>query len=75
MRRILIVSAASMLLLLLGLLPAASAARNLLYLIADDFRPEMNVAYGQSYMHTPNFDRLARDGLVFDNAYCQQGLG
>ena len=34
-------------------------------------RPEMNLAYKQSQMHTPAFDRLAANGLTFDHAYCQ----
>jgi hypothetical protein len=46
-------------------------AKNVLHIIIDDLRPEMNVAYGQKQMKTPAFDRLAREGLTFDNAYCQ----
>jgi arylsulfatase A-like enzyme len=46
-------------------------AKNVLHFVIDDLRPEMNVAYGQTHMVTPAFDRLAREGLTFDNAYCQ----
>lgn len=42
---------------------------NVLMLIVDDLRPELN-CYGASYMHTPNIDRFARSGVLFENAYC-----
>ena len=45
--------------------------KNVLYFLVDDLRPEMNVAYGQEYMHTPAFDSLAARGLTFSRAYCQ----
>ena len=35
-------------------------AKNVLWMIADDMRPDMNVAYGQTHMITPAFDRLAK---------------
>eukprot|EP00038_Savillea_parva_P014739 m.11964 g.11964 ORF g.11964 m.11964 type:complete len:712 (+) comp2895_c0_seq1:126-2261(+) len=44
-------------------------AKNVLHLVVDDLRPAMNVAYKQEYMHTPSFDRLANEGLVFLRAY------
>merc|ERR1719253_351305 len=34
----------------------------------DDMRPEMG-AYGCPHMHTPGMDALAKESLVFDNAY------
>lgn len=43
--------------------------QNVLFLIIDDLRPELG-CYGASYMHTPNIDRLARQGVMFQNAYC-----
>jgi len=41
---------------------------NILFIAVDDLRPELG-AYGKSYMHTPNIDRLARQGRVFLNHY------
>lgn len=41
---------------------------NILFIIADDASPHFG-AYGCSWVKTPNIDRLARSGLVFDNAY------
>lgn len=42
---------------------------NILFAIADDASfPHMS-AYGTSWIHTPAFDRVARDGLLFMKAY------
>ena len=35
---------------------------NILYLMSDDMRPQLG-CYGHEYMHTPNLDALAQDGL------------
>lgn len=42
---------------------------NVLFIAVDDLRQEIG-AYGKAYMHTPNIDRLAARGILFDNAYC-----
>ena len=42
--------------------------------IIDDLRPEA-AYYNQSYMITPNIDRLGRGGLVLNRAFCQQAVG
>ena len=42
---------------------------NVLFLMADDMRPEMG-CYGVSEVKTPNMDQLANSGVVFRNAYC-----
>ena len=42
---------------------------NILFIIADDASPHFGQAYGCAWVKTPNIDRLARGGLVFDNAY------
>ena len=41
---------------------------NILHLVADDMRPNLG-AYGHSFMKTPNLDKLAASGLLFDFAY------
>lgn len=48
---------------------AASEKKNVLFIIVDDLRPELN-CYGAKYMNTPNIDRLASQGVMFENAYC-----
>ena len=42
---------------------------NVLLLMADDMRPELG-CYGVPVVQTPNMDRLAADGMLFRNAYC-----
>lgn len=46
------------------------AAPNVLFIAVDDLRPEMG-CYGASHMHTPNLDKLAASGVLFERAYCQ----
>ena len=43
---------------------------NVLLIIADDHAPYVMGAYGNARADTPNLDRLARDGMRFDRAYC-----
>lgn len=48
----------------------ATAARpNVLFIIADDASRHFGQACGCNWVKTPNIDRLAKSGLVFDNAY------
>lgn len=42
---------------------------NVLLLLMDDLRPELN-CYGDSSMITPNIDKLAASGVQFNRAYC-----
>lgn len=43
--------------------------KNILFLIADDMRPELG-CYGNPDMLTPNIDALAASGTLFRRAYC-----
>lgn len=55
--------------LTIGLGTAAAAQRpNILFAIADDWGPHAG-AYGTPWVKTPHFDRVAREGLLFKNAY------
>jgi len=42
---------------------------NVLFIMADDMRPELG-CYGVDVVKTPNMDRLAASGVLFQNAYC-----
>lgn len=69
-------------------LPAVAAARpgspapqarggkppHILFILVDQMTPFMIGPYGQRAAITPNLDRLARNGVVFDNAYCNAPL-
>ena len=46
---------------------------NILFIAADDLRPELG-CYGSDIAITPNFDALAAEGLLFNRAYCQQAI-
>jgi iduronate 2-sulfatase len=51
--------------------PAAAARRpNVLFIISDDLNNSLG-CYGHPAARTPNIDRLARQGVRFDRAYCQ----
>ena len=43
---------------------------NLLYIHADQHTPFVTGCYGDPLVQTPNLDRLAANGVIFDNAYC-----
>lgn len=49
---------------------AAEPKLNVLFIAVDDLRPELG-CYGAKHMRTPNLDRLASRGLLFERAYCQ----
>ena len=46
---------------------------NILFIAIDDLRPEIG-AYGSEIAITPNLDKLASDGLLFNRAYCQEPI-
>lgn len=50
---------------------AEGEKRNVVWLLVDDLRPQLNQANGQDGMMTPRLDALARESVVFDRAYCQ----
>jgi choline-sulfatase len=48
---------------------AADKRPNFLFILTDDQSPETLNAYGQKVCETPNLDRLAAEGMVFDDAH------
>jgi arylsulfatase A-like enzyme len=60
-----------------GLRSASAAATqgkpNILFIAVDDLRPEL-ACYGREYIKSPNIDRIAKQGMTFNRAYCQQAV-
>lgn len=54
-------------------IPAPPNAKNVLLIVVDDLRPQLNASYGQRFVHTPNLDALAASPgtVVFTRAYAQ----
>jgi len=44
---------------------------NVLWICSDQQRFDTLGCYGNSFVHTPNLDRLAGEGVLFEHAYCQ----
>jgi iduronate 2-sulfatase len=65
--------------LLMGLLAvqiplhAQSTHLNVVFISIDDMRPDIG-AYGDSFAKTPNIDKLAAEGTLFNKAYIQQAV-
>ena len=71
-------STASIILLLLLMLPAVAPAQeprpNIVFIMTDDHAYQAISAYGSDRNRTPNIDRLAREGVRFDRCYVTNSI-
>jgi choline-sulfatase len=47
---------------------------NFLIIMSDEHDPRVSEPYGHPFVRTPNIQRLAERGVVFDNGYCNSPL-
>jgi arylsulfatase A-like enzyme len=47
---------------------------NILFIMADDHASQAIGCYGSRVNKTPNIDRIAREGMRFDNCFCTNGI-
>ncbi|WDR05186.1 sulfatase [Devosia rhodophyticola] len=47
---------------------------NILFIMSDDHAAQAISAYGQGLNHTPNIDRLAKEGMRLDNCYVTNSI-
>lgn len=47
---------------------------NIILICTDQQRTDTLSCYGSSFLGTPGFDRIAEDGIVYDNAYCPSAV-
>jgi len=52
-------------------LSAQAEVKNVLLIVSDDLKADALGCYGSKIAHTPHLDQLAKEGMLFRNAYCQ----
>ena len=48
--------------------------KNILFIMADQLRWDYLSCYGHPYLKTPNIDKLAKEGLLFESAFVQSPI-
>src|SRR5260221_6999389 len=57
-----------------SLFGATGERPNILYIMADDHASHAISAYGSRINRTPNIDRIAKEGMRFDNCFCTNSI-
>lgn len=53
---------------------SSEAPPNIVFILADDHRWDYLSAMGHPFIETPNIDRIAKDGVLFENAFVTSSL-
>jgi arylsulfatase A-like enzyme len=53
---------------------AAASRPNIIYIMTDDHASHAMSCYGSRINKTPHLDRIARQGMRFDNCFCTNGI-
>ena len=65
-------------LVLIGLVFGSSSAEakrpNIVFIFSDDHAVQAIGAYGSKINTTPNIDRLAKEGAIFENSFCANSI-
>lgn len=69
--RLLILQSVAIAILVLGGCTKSTQSPNVLLLTLDTLRADALGCYGNATVKTPNLDRLAQEGALFENAVCQ----
>lgn len=71
-----IVAALSVCLLVAWAVPLCGEEKqpNILFVFSDDHAPQAIGAYGSKINETPNLDRIAREGAIFQNSFCANSI-
>ncbi len=55
-------------------LAAAQSKRNVIFILIDDMRYDSMSCTGHPFLQTPNLDRMAQNGVLFENAFVTTAL-
>jgi arylsulfatase A-like enzyme len=55
-------------------MPASDRHPNILFIMTDNQPADLLGCYGNDEIHSPNLDRLAGQGMQFNNAFCPNGM-
>jgi len=47
---------------------------NIVMIMSDQHTPNVLGCYGNQYVKTPNIDNIAKEGVIFENAYCNNAV-
>ena len=69
-----LIAPVSLLLVLPGKVSAEKKRPNIVFIMTDDHTTQAISAYGSKLVKTPNIDRIANEGMRFDNCYAVNAL-